>query len=302
MRSLLLRVIFLAPFLAELGCGAVAPPQSQMPTGEAALARMKETFRCGNGIQAEAKIDQYGERGRIRGDMMLFATRPANVRMDVFAPPPLSQAVATLATDGQKFSFANLPEHRYYYGPASSCAIALLTNVAIPGSALVDLLHGRAPLLRHQAAAATLSWSGKGYYVVSFPSTRDAYEEVHLAPRPDDWSKPWGEQRMRVLDVLVKQQGIVLYHAALDGHAAAPMAKPRYDETGEAAPIMPTGPTCDAEVPRRIHVEVPYRGDDVQFRYTSVEWNPPVEPTAFELERQQGLQSVPVMCDDAKSR
>ena len=80
------------------------------------------------------------------------------------------------------------------------------------------------------------------------------------------------------------------------------MAKPRYDETGEAAPIMPIGPTCDAEVPRRIHVEVPYRSDDVQFKYTSVEWNPPVEASAFEQERPQGLQNVPVTCDDAIER
>jgi hypothetical protein len=302
MRSRFARVILVGSLLCDIGCGAVAPPASQLPTGEAALARMKATFQCGNGIQAEAKIDHYGERGRVRGDMMLFAARPANVRMDVFAPPPLSQAVATLATNGRTFSFANLPEHRFYFGPASPCAIALLTSVAIPGSALVDLLHGQAPLLRHEAAAATVAWSGNGYYVVDIPSTRDAFEEVHLAPRPDDWTKPWGEQRMRVLDVVVKQQGIVLYHAAMDGHEAAPMGKPRYDETGEAAPIMPIGPVCDAEVPRRIHVEVPYRSDDVQFKYTSVEWNPPVEPSAFEQERQPGLQNVPVTCDEAGGR
>jgi len=302
MRTPLARVIFFAPLLAEVGCGSIAPPPSQLPTGEAAIARMKATFQCGNGVQAEAKIDHYGERGRVRGDMMLFAARPANVRMDVFAPPPLSQAVATLATNGRRFSFSNLPEHRYYFGPASPCAIALLTSVAIPASALVDLLHGQAPLLRHDATAATLSWSGNGYYVVSIPSTRDAFEEVHLAPRPDDWAKPWVEQRMRVLDVVVRQQGIVLYHAALDDHEPAPMAKPRYDETGEAAPIMPIGPACDAEVPRRIHVEVPYRSDDVQFKYTSVEWNPPVEASAFEQEAQQGLQSVPVACDDSTGR
>src|SRR5579859_6722392 len=55
------------------GCARVAPPASAPPTVDAALDRMHATFRCGNGVQATAKIDHFGERQRVRADLMLFA-------------------------------------------------------------------------------------------------------------------------------------------------------------------------------------------------------------------------------------
>src|ERR1700733_2317392 len=56
--------------LGSLGCGAVAPPASQLPTAEAALDRRRETGRCATAIQASAKIDHFGKSGRVRGDLL----------------------------------------------------------------------------------------------------------------------------------------------------------------------------------------------------------------------------------------
>ena len=76
-------IVVLALGLA--GC-PTPPPPSQFPNGKAALDRMKATYACANGIQGEGKIDHFGERGRVRGNVLLFAVNPARVRIDVLSP------------------------------------------------------------------------------------------------------------------------------------------------------------------------------------------------------------------------
>ena len=290
-------VLLCAPALG--GCPSVAPPPSRLPDAESALGRMRATYDCANAIKAtSAKLIYFGDRGRLRADMSLEAARPASLRMDVYAPPPLNSALETLTSDGQHFALRDLREKRFYTGPASACNIARLTNVPIPGFVLGDLLRGQAPVLKHELGTATIGWSSHGYYVVSIPSTRSASEEIHLAPRQDDWNRPWNAQRMRVLDVVVSQEGFVLYHAELDEHAPPPMDKEIPGAFPGDASIPLSGPECTAEVPRKIHVEVPLRSEDVQFRYSDVYWNPPLPERQFIQPAEPGFQIVPVACDD----
>jgi hypothetical protein len=291
----------LAVFIASISIGAsacarVAPPPSSPPTADAALARMRATFACGNGIQASAKLDHFGERGRVRGDVMLFAERPALVRMDVISP--FGVALATLTTDGSRLSLADLREKRFFVGPASPCNIARLTAVPVPGHVLVALLHGEAPVLRHTPEGGSIAWSPRGYWVLDIASSHEAREEIHLAPRPEDWTKPWAEQRLRVLDVRVEQQQYVLYHAELSDHAGAPTAGPREDPDGLAPPIPPSGPPCDAEIPRKIHVEVlTPDSSDVRFQYGQLFWNPPLPGGTFDQPPIAGMRVEPVNCE-----
>jgi hypothetical protein len=256
---------------------------------------MHASLACGNAVQATAKIDHFGEHGRIRGDVMLFAARPASVRLDVVSP--FGVALATLTSDGARFKLADLRDKRFYFGPATACNIARLTTVPVPGRVLVDLLRGEAPVLVHQAASPTLLWNTDGYWVIRIESARQAREEVHLAPRPGDWGLPWNQQRMRVLEVQVEQQGYVLYRAQLSDHAPAPTAGPRVDPDNIDPPIPPSGPPCDAEIPRRIHVEVPSPEADVRFVYDSITWNPPLPPGTFDQAPLAGTTPTPVTCE-----
>jgi hypothetical protein len=287
------------PVLAGCGCTHVAPPASVPPNADAALQRMHATFGCGNAIKAEAKIDHFGEQGRVRGDLMLFAARPARIRMDVVSP--FGVALATLTSDGTRFALADLRDKRFFVGPAQACNIARLTTVPVPGHVMVDLLRGEAPVLVHTPQTATMAWNDEGYWVLTIPSTREATEEIHLAPRPDDFAKPWDQQRMRVLDVRVVQQGYVLYHAELSDHAGAPTEGPL--EVPDALPddpkIPPSGPVCDAEIPRRIHVEVPNPQSDVRFEYQNgkLSWNPPLPDGTFVQPRQPGMSVEQVTCE-----
>jgi hypothetical protein len=256
---------------------------------------MHATLACGNAVQATAKIDHFGEHGRIRGDVMLFAARPADIRLDVVSP--FGAALATLTSDGTRFALADLREKRFYVGPASACNIARLTSVPVPGHVLVDLLRGEAPVLVHTGRAPTLAWSPSGYWVVTIESTRSAREEIHLAPRPEDWGLPWDRQRVRVLDVRVEQQGYVLYHAELSDHAGAPTAGPRLDPDNIDPPVPPSGPVCDAEIPRRIHVEVQEPEADVRFVYQQLSWNPPLPAGTFDQLPSPGMTVTPVSCE-----
>jgi outer membrane lipoprotein-sorting protein len=281
-------------FLGSLGCGATPPPASQVPNAQAALDRLRATGECETAIQASAKIDHFGQGGRVRGDLLMFVQVPAQMRMDVVSP--FGATILTLTSDGKKFSLADFKEKRFLEGPASACNIARMTSVPVPPHVLVDLLRGQAPVLKHEPGAAGLVWSPKGYYVVTLASTREASEEIHLAPRTEDLGKPWTDQRMRLLDVEVRQASAVLYHAELDGHAVAPMAKERVDALGLAPALPPSGPFCDAEIPKRIHLEVPVPNDDVVFRYDEITWNPPLPEGTFVQTAPAGMPVVPVDC------
>jgi hypothetical protein len=226
---------------------------------------------------------------------MLFAARPDSVRLDVVSP--FGVALATLTSDGARFALADLRDRRFYVGPASACNIARLTTVPVPGHVLVDLLRGEAPVLVHPSVAPTMAWSTDGYWVVRIESTRGAREEIHLAPRPGDWALPWDRQRLRVLDVRVEQQGYVLYHAELSDHAPAQTAGPRIDPDNLEPPIPPSGPVCDAEIPRHIHVEVPSPEADIRFVYGQLTWNPPLPAGTFEQPPLAGTTPTPVTCE-----
>jgi hypothetical protein len=276
---------------------SIAPPISSPPSAEAALARMRDTLACGRAMQATAKIDHFGDRGRVRADVLLFAARPARIRMDVVSP--FGAALATLTSDGARFSLADLRERRTYVGPASACNIARLTAVPLPGHVLVDLLRGQAPVLRHDphGPALTIAWNTEGYWVLTIPAANEAREEIHMAPRPEDWARPWQSQQMRVLDVRVRQQGYVLYHAALGDHSPAPMATPREDPDGLAAPLPPSGPNCTVEVPRRIQIEIGDAESDMRILYQQVLWNPPLPGGTFEPLMTPGMPVETVICE-----
>ncbi|MGO8998462.1 MAG: hypothetical protein ACLQVI_34515 [Polyangiaceae bacterium] len=282
--------------LAALGlCGCLAHvPASPAPSAAAAIDRLRETGRCGVALQANAKIDHFGKQGRVRGDLLMFAAAPASLRMDVVSP--FGVTVATLTSDGSRFALADLRDKRFYVGPASACNIARLTTVPMPGHVLVELLRGQAPVLK-RVGEPTIDWDGHGYYVIRVQSTRDAREELHIAPHPDDLGKPWSEQRLRLLDVKVEQYGGVLYHAELADHRPTTTAPARVDPDGVEPPIPPSGPACNAEIPRRIHVEVPGESADVQFRYDDVHWNPPIPDGSFTQPPPESMPTVPVTCD-----
>jgi hypothetical protein len=288
---------FALPFVLMLasGCGH-PPPVSQVPSGRAAVTRVHATQDCGLGIHTTAKIDSFNVKdGRVRGDLLAFAVWPDRLRLDIVSP--FGVTLWTLASDGKVFSVNDLRAKRFFTGPPSACNIARLANVPMPGHVLVSLLRGEAPVLKHGDADETITWDSGGFYVVTIKGNNGSVERIQVAPHPDDFAQPWEKQRLRVLDVVVEQQGIVLYHAELKDHHAAGMSVPQVDPAMIDPTVPTSGPQCTAELPRTIKVEVPGKDQDVLFRYEDVKWNPPLPDGVFTQPVPGGVEVVRVNCD-----
>ncbi len=286
------RLGLLLSLLATACCGA-RQPRSVFPDANAALDRMRATYACANGVQGEAKIDHFSPKGRVRGGIYLLAVVPDRVRFDVEA---FGSMLYTLTSDGERFQMVDVKEKQLLHGPASPCNLARLTQVPVPGHALVSLLRGEAPVLVHEPAGGKIAWDPGGFYRIALDSTRQATEEIHLEVRPDDVDRPWNEQRVRITQVRVAQAGVDLYQAELGNFQPAHTAGPRVDPDGIDPPIPPSGPACDAELPWSIRMRVPNTEEDVVFQYKEAKWNPPLVANAFAPTPPAGLHAVFVTC------
>lgn len=266
--------------LAALAVGCTTPPPaSQFPNAQAALDRMRATTSCSRALTSDAKIDYFGEAGRIRGSVLYVVAVPDKLRLDVVSP--FGATISTVTSNGHDFALFDLRQKQFLRGPANACNLGRFTHVPVPPAALVQLLRGEAPVLVHAPTAATIAWEG-GQYVVRIQSTRDATEEIRLQPLEQDYALPYSSQRVRVTEVRVIQQGIELYRAQLVGHRAAKMSGPRVDPDGLDPPVPPSGPVCQAEVPGRLRLQVPDGDQDVILENVEVSQNPPLSAQVFE--------------------
>ena len=198
---------------ALFGCSRSAPP-SQFPTADHALERMRATYACSRGVQGEAKIDYFGDQGRVRGDVLYRSALPQNLRFDVYSP--FGATLSTLTSDGERFALFDLKQKILVRGPANTCNVSRFTRVPVPPHALAQLLRGEAPVLVHEAKAAKIAWEGQ--YVIRIHSKHQAHQEIHLEPLDEDWQRPWQQQRLRVL----KSACVAGGHRSLSSDACRP--------------------------------------------------------------------------------
>lgn len=280
--------------LALTGCPS-KPPPSQFPSANDALERMHETHACSRGVQGEAKLDYFGDQGRVRGNVLYMTMLPEQLRFDVFSP--FGVTLSTLTSDGKEFALYDLKEKTFLRGPANTCNVAKFTQVPVPPFALSQLLRGEAPVLVHEPAQATLAWES-GRYVVRITSTRSATQEIHLVPYEADWNQPWQKQRVRVNEVHVAQHGMDLYQAYMADHAPARTADPRKDPEGLDPTVPPSGPACNAEVPRRLRLVTPDTDQELVLRNKEVFHNPPITEGVFRQEARPGVRVRHSACAD----
>lgn len=272
------------------GCGGA--PQSQFPTVRDAIQRMRATTECSRAVSGEARIVYYGDQGRVRGKVLFMAARPESLRFDVQSPLG-GTLISSLTSNGRDFALNDVGNKVFWHGPANTCNVQRFTRVPVPPHALAPMMIGEAPVLVHQPADATIEWSsgffGGGNYVISIASKHGAKQEIRLVPHPNDFDKPWQQQRVRVIGVKVTQQGYELYEAELGDHGRAPMSTPRVDPEGISPDVPPSGPECRAEVPRSLYLNAPGSDQELQLRYTEVKHNPPLIESAFRLDVPGGV-------------
>jgi hypothetical protein len=280
------------------GCGSA--PVSRIPDAAKALSQMRESSTCSRGLQVEAKVDYFEKNRRVRGSVAVLAEVPDNIRIDVFSPFGLN--LSTLTSDGSRFALYQAQERTVILGSASSCNLARFTKVSLPPFVLVQLLRGEAPVLVHTPEQASIgwnsSWLGTGHYTLEIRGKNESVEKISLVPAPGDWSLPWYQQRLRVENVTVSQGGRELYQVLLEGHAPALTAPPREDPDGLDPPILPSGPACSAEVPRRIRFISAESETDFVLSYNNVQHNPPLLPSVFRQVIPGGVRVLYSECSD----
>lgn len=280
-----------APLVALALAGCVCdPPPSQFPNARAALDRMRETYACSRGVQGEAKVDYFGDQGRVRGNVLYMASLPERLRFDVYMTVPVYQIVSTLTSDGENFALYDMRQKVFLHGPANTCNIARFTQVPVPPFALVQLLRGEAPVLVHTPEQASIEWDGCDGYAIRIQSKHGANQLIHLEPTPETWNRPWQEQSVVVREVEVVQQGYELYRAVLADHRPAVTAKPMEDPDNLGPALPPSGPACRAPLPRRVRLEVPDGDQELILRLKEAVHNPPLIEGVFRQPQPQGVQ------------
>jgi hypothetical protein len=275
------------------GCFSTAPPASQFPSARAALTQLQAEHACSRALRGEAKLDTYHAQGRLRVGALFLVQHPESVRLDLLSP--LGGTLATLTSDGERFALLDQKERAFHVGRANQCNVERYLGVPVPAAVLAQLLSGEAPILVHDPGQAQIRWED-GSYVIEIKGRNSTFERIELAPLPQDFAKPYSQQRLRVLSVRLEQQGILLYQAELKDHAAAKMAGPRVDALGIEPDVPPSGPECRAEVPGKIRFSVPLSDQDVVFEPHSVEHNPPLLDQSFTQSPPEGVRVKPSPC------
>jgi hypothetical protein len=238
-------------------------------------------------------VDYFGEQGRARGSALFVVSRPDKIRFDVMSPFGVN--LSTLTSDGSDFALLDVGAKTFYRGTASECNVRRFLHAPVPPFALVNLMAGEAPVLVHTPGEALIDWDS-GSYRIRIASRHDASEEIRLEPSPDDWNKAWSDQRLRVVEVRVRQRGVELYRATMGDHEPASTAPPSVDPDGIDPDVPPSGPPCAAEVPRRIHVVSEASGEDVLIVHREVHHNPPLLSNVFKQDAPRGVKIRTTSC------
>lgn len=271
--------------VAASGCYR-SPPASRFPDAHSLLAQLHAQQSCSRGLAGEGKLDYFGKEGRVRGSVLFMASSPDRVRLDVVSP--FGATISTLTSNGKDFSLLDLRQKVFLRGPANACNLSQFTHVPMPPHALVSLLRGEPPLLTHAPSEATLAWEA-GRYVVRIASKHEASEEIAIAPRDADFGKPYAQQQLELSSVEVRQQSYVLFRAELEQHDPAATAPGRSDPDGIDPDVPPSGPSCSARAPRRLHLQVPAEEQDLLLQISEIAHNPPLSPGSFEQQAPGGV-------------
>lgn len=288
-----------AALLFSLGCSK--GPSVRFSDPSALLDRIYERTSCSRAVQGEGRLEVAGPIVRQRGKVMFKAEAPAQLRFDLYSD--LGVTLATLVTQGDKLSFFDLSTNTFVTGGASACNLAQFTRVQVSPLALVELLRGRAPVLRHAPAQARLkwqdSWFGLGRYELSFSGESTTKERVWITVPEQDWARPLHEQRTFVSRVQVWQHGRTLYAVDLQDYRVAHRASlvPTADELEMGiVELEATGPLCDAELPHQLTFDVGSGGHELRLVVQDAFHNPPRVPGAYELNVPNGARASSATC------
>jgi outer membrane lipoprotein-sorting protein len=268
------RAIAITIFVSTVGCGGAPRPTYPYQVAERALERHTAQQAQVTSLRAEARVDQRGRDGRIRGTVLMFVERPDRVRFDAmtqFGP------AAVLTSDGERFELFDMRENRFLVGPTCPENIARLLGLTLPAESVVRFLLGESPRV---AATSSSIEVIRGGYKITLQSEDGSTEILELrVPARDAEAQPEA-QELRLARAEVRDpSGRVAWRA-------------EYEDYRDVA--LPGG--GEVPMPFVLRFEDPRSHRDVLVRFKKIEPNVDVPETAFEQPIPGGVTPEPVEC------
>lgn len=275
MRPLSLGLVFTAFLLA--GCPHIVRPTQPWSDAQMAL-RAHDSMRARVlSLRAEARADQRGAQGRVRGTVLMFVERPDRVRFDVmtqFGP------AAVLTSDGQTFAMADLRQRTFVTGRACPSNIARLLGMPLTSAEVGQLLLGGTPRIPSVRESIAVD-ADDGHYRIVLHGRDGGRQEIDLGIRAADEHAPPAEQRLRLLrSEVFDARGKTLWRVTYDDYRVVPL-----DEQGVA-------------VPYEVYFEHPGRESDTRLRFEDIDLNVTVPEGAFQQSPTPGLRVEEIACDE----
>ena len=261
------------------GCPNRGCPLVPHSDPQRALRMHRSLHRTIGSLRAEARVDQRGRDGRVRGTVLMLLERPNRVRFDAltqFGP------AAILTSDGEAFQLLDHRERRFLEGPACRQNIARLLGIHMTGAEVAQFLIGDTP--RIDADEVSLSCGAEGY-VITRHASDGRRQEIVLAVRDVDRQVPPEEQHLRLLrSELFDASGETSWRVTFDDYRV--VVDPRDAERrGVALPFV-------------LRFEDPRRGADTVVRFKEMALvAEPLPTSTFAQPVPPGMMSEHVTCD-----
>lgn len=254
----------LVPCLWLLGCGpALHPlPADPITDPDLLLTRFARRTRTVGVLEAEARIEHYGETGVVKGRVTLLADPAGRLRADAWTPT--DQHLATLTADRETFLYFERGAPECLTGLSCPRNLARLLPVGLGVREAVGVLAGVPPVYPASGPWALDFDRRVGAYLLRSPVAGDAVQRL--------WVLEDGTPVRAELDA----PGGRVYRVEFS----------RFEERG------------GRRLPMRIHVQVPAERRDVTIRYRSLDPDARAAPGDFEFSCPEGLPVRTAACHD----
>jgi outer membrane lipoprotein-sorting protein len=265
--------VFLACLLLA-GCATFPKPKQPFQDSNKALSLQGMARERVTSIRAEARVDQRGKDGRIKGTVLMLVKRPNKVRFDAmtqFGP------AAVLTSNGEAFAYADMRSKRFLFGPTCPANIARLINVPLSVEQTTLLLLGGTPVIEH--TRQSIRWHDDGFYRIELASD-SARQEVDLGISEHDAELPPERQELLLLrSEIYDAKGRTEWRASYADYQRLAVGSYR------------------VPMPFEVHIEQPRAGADTLIRFKDIALNVEIQDDAFMQVAPPGMTEEALTCD-----
>ena len=257
------------------GCHGMPKPAQPFTSARQALDVHRLARAEIGAMRGEARVDQRGDEGRIKGTVLMFVMRPNRVRFDAmtqFGP------AAILTSDGDRFAYSDLRKQRFLTGETCPYNIARLLNVPLTVEQTTELLLGGTPVL--PGARAAIGWHPDGYYHVRLRTDSGARQELDYTISEHDRELPPSRQSLQLRrSEVYDTKGRTVWRMTYDDY--------RQVRRG----------TYTVGMPFEVRVEQPAAGRDTLIRFKEITLDPAIPGNAFEQTPRGGMEIEEAACE-----